>query len=415
MTVDGFTIGGYNQGVWSTPSTSGLQVLNTYFGNVGNSVIPDSDGEQETAIRNNTFRNIASDRGASQGRLVVADNVFTGKGALLGHFGVRGRDVTVQGNRASDSGTLARLESVDGAVIEGNVVDGAASSALAGLFDTRDVAVRSNVVTGDATFGVLLGDGGAGNRDPVIEANDFSGSGQLQAIRATPDSVDGTLVVRYNRFATGVRGLVAYGPSSVDARYNWWGCNAGPNQPDCATLERYQGTSVRTVPQLTLSIETASNRIVNASGGTTTFRASLLRDSDGTVHQPARFPHISFTVSAASGSRVADLVQLHPGVVSGTLVADGRGVDLEALVDGAEVRTHVDYGPAPGPAAMPAPLPGGPPPRRPRTPARRRRGSCRASSPARHTGRAVPAGSRRRSTASAGGSPWAASGSPAAR
>jgi hypothetical protein len=365
--VDGFSIGVYEQGIWSATSTSGLQVLNSRFANVGNSVVPDSNGEQETVIRSNAFERNAVNRGAtkgyaivtgaSRGRLVVAHNRIVGHGSLLAHFGLRGRNVTVQGNRASDSdGILATLLSVDGAVIEGNVVDSTTSTALAYLSDTRDVAVTGNVVTGGGgTSGVILARLNGPNRDPVIEANDFSGSGQLDAIYARPGSVEGTLVARYNRFATGVRGLLADGPFSIDARFNWWGCNEGPNRPGCATLDRYQGASVRTFPWLTLSIETDSSRIVNAFGGTTTFRASLLRDSDGTVHEPTRFPRISFSVNSASGSRVADLVHLHPGVVGGTLVADGgQGADLEALVDGAEVRTHVDY----GPAAAPNPIPG---------------------------------------------------------
>ena len=186
VTVDGFLIAAYEQGIRSTPSTSGLQVVNNDFGNVGNSVIPDSNGEQETVIRSNAFdvnvnrgatKGFAIVTGASQGRLVVAGNVHTGEGVLLGHFGARAHDVTVEGNHVTNSGPLARLESVDGAVIEGNVVDGPESTGLAVLYDTRDVAVRSNVVTGGATFGVLLNGGGAANRDPVIEANDFSGSG----------------------------------------------------------------------------------------------------------------------------------------------------------------------------------------------------------------------------------------------
>ena len=141
------------------------------------------------------------------------------------------------------------------------------------------------------------------------------------------------------------------------------GMQRGANQPDCATLERSEGATVRTVPQLTLSIETAGSRIVNASGGTTTFRASLLRDSDGTVHEPARFPRISFMVSSTSGSRVADLAQPHPGVFSGTLVADGgqgavrrgagrrrRGPDARRLRPGARAATATPA-PQPGPAA----------------------------------------------------------------
>jgi hypothetical protein len=128
----------------------------------------------------------------------------------------------------------------------------------------------------------------------------------------------------------------------------------GPNRPGCATLERYQGASVRTLPWLTLSIETDSDRIVNAFGGMTTFRASLLRDSDGTVHEPTRFPRISFSVNSASGSRLADLVHLHPGRRRHAGRRGGQGTDIEALVDGAEVRSHVAY----GPAAAPNPIPG---------------------------------------------------------
>ena len=302
VTVDGFLIAAYDQGIRSTPSTSGLQVVNNNFGNVGNSVIPDSNGEQETAVRNNAFyvnvdrgatKGFAIVSGASHGRGVVAGNLITGEGTLLGSLRGPGARRDGRGQpRNRLRGPLARLERVDGAVIEGNVVDGPESTGPGG--PVRHPRRRRQEQCRDRRgrrLGVLLNAGGAREPGPRDRGQRLLGlgaaAGGLRHAGLRRRYARRPLQpLRHGRAGSGrgtARSRSMRGTTGGDA-------TRGPNQPDCATLERSQGAIVRTVPQLTLSIETAGSRIVNASGGTTTFRASLLRDSDGTLHEARALP-----------------------------------------------------------------------------------------------------------------------------
>ena len=372
VTVDGLAFSHYEQGVWSAASTSGLHVVNTFFEAIGNAIVPDSDGAHETVIRHNAFVEAIPSwgatpgyhivTGASRGRLVVADNVVTGEAGLLRHFGLAGHDITVEGNRANITGVLATLQNVDGAVIQGNVVDSTARAGLAALSATHDVSVRDNAVSGSGPRqGVVLTGAVRPSSNTLIEGNDFSGTSQLDAIAVAAGSISDTLVVRYNRFAPGVRGLVVDGTgltSLVDAKYNWWGCNEGPNHAACAVLDPRNGATVSDSPRLTLSLETDSDRIANPSGGTTGFRLSLLRDSAGRVHQPPYFPSIRFTVASGALSHIIGITQPQPGLTTGTLVADrGAGEYLVGQADSAEVHTLIAFGPAPDANPEPDPNP----------------------------------------------------------
>jgi hypothetical protein len=361
VTVDGFTIRDSGQGVWALSTTSGLRVVNSVFSANGNSVIPDTTGDLLTEVRHNAFLDSVPTRGASpgyaiatgasQGSLLVSENRIAGPGWLLSHLYKAARDVIVRNNRAEAGSTgVALLASLDEAVVEDNVVDSTTNTRLAWITDTRNVSIRGNTVRGSgAKLPVVLFSQLGPNRETVIEANDFDGP-KLDAIVVDPDSHVGTVVARYNRFAPTARGVLAVGNAKVDARYNWWGCNAGPSATGCARLERVNGADVAGEPWLTLSLETDSDRIVDAPGGTTMFRASLLRDSAGTVHRPQRFPGVGIAVKAP-GADVRAFGFLDGGLAGGTLVAGGApGVDLEATADNASVTRHVDFGPAPQPA-----------------------------------------------------------------
>src|SRR5262249_23584385 len=158
---------------------------------------------------------------------------LSGPGSLFTHYGLPARDVTVARNRTEGSSdTLVSLFSVEDAVIEDNVSGGRGS--LAFLDDTRDAAVYGNeAVPGASPAAVGLQGGPAPNRGTVIEGNDFNGADGAFGVAVIPGGVAGTLTVRDNRFRPGTRGLSVGSESSVDARYNWWGCNAGPGAAAC--------------------------------------------------------------------------------------------------------------------------------------------------------------------------------------
>ena len=355
VTVDGLAFGGFPVGIWSDAGTSGLRVLNNVFSQTGNAVVPDSNGDLYSVVRHNAFINNAVDRGlnpgssiitgASRGRLLVEDNRITGPGALVFHYGRAARDVTVARNRAeSGSWWLAALYNVDDAVVQDNLSSGA--GALAYLTDTRDAKIYRNTLSGGATReAVVLSGAAAPNRQTVIEGNDF-GAG-ANGVVAFPGSVAGTLTVHYNRFAPGTLGLRNDGEASADARYNWWGCNEGPADAACARLDGPGTVNVTRAPWLTLSIETDSTRIENANGGSTGWRASVLRDSSGTLHQPLRFPPVVIVTTAPNGTRFTSST-IDSGVVGGTLTAQGEaGVDLTVRTDGATAATRVAFGSQP--------------------------------------------------------------------
>jgi hypothetical protein len=59
----------------------------------------------------------------------------------------------------------------------------------------------------------------------------------------------------------------------LDARYDWWGCNAGSG-PLCASFIQNAGSGISRYPWLTLTLDVDSQRIETVPGGTTKFRAT---------------------------------------------------------------------------------------------------------------------------------------------
>lgn len=77
-----------------------------------------------------------------------------------------------------------------------------------------------NTVGADATF---IAAGGAGAGTHTVTGNDFRGFSYFDGMSSS---------VRFNRV---VDRMTVVAGATVDGRYNWWGCNAGPNQPGCST------------------------------------------------------------------------------------------------------------------------------------------------------------------------------------
>lgn len=66
------------------------------------------------------------------------------------------------------------------------------------------------------------------------------------------------MTVNYNRIVdNGDRhGLANNEPTAlIDARFNWWGCNNGPNDPDCDHVTGNAVDQVNFQPWLVLSIQ----------------------------------------------------------------------------------------------------------------------------------------------------------------
>jgi hypothetical protein len=85
---------------------------------------------------------------------------------------------------------------------------------------TGDLTANSNIVRDQTTF---ISGGGPGAGSLTAWGNDFRGESYFDGMSSS---------VRFNRVAD--RMTVVAG-ATVDGRYNWWGCNAGPNEPGCST------------------------------------------------------------------------------------------------------------------------------------------------------------------------------------
>jgi hypothetical protein len=133
---------------------------------------------------------------------------------------------TVSGNTlpaaAAPQSTLT-LRSLNGGDTAGGTVSGNRTDRLTLSFAgqlTGGLSTTGNVVRDVAT---LWATGGPGPGIHTVTGNDFRGESSFNGMHAT---------VRFNRM--GDRMSVVAG-ATVDGRYNWWGCNAGPNQPGCST------------------------------------------------------------------------------------------------------------------------------------------------------------------------------------
>ncbi len=139
---------------------------------------------------------------------------------------------------------------------------GAISVRVGTTSPTRAVSINHNTFTGNA-------------------ANNAEGQGYDGAIAA---STDGPISVNYNRFfgnmassGTGSAIHQAFNSTgTIDARFNWWGCNEGPTGAGCDTIGGVTA-NITTDPRLFLT-HTASPNPINA-GQSTTLTASFLRDS----------------------------------------------------------------------------------------------------------------------------------------
>ncbi|MDT7605283.1 MAG: hypothetical protein QOF61_3280, partial [Acidobacteriota bacterium] len=226
---------------------------------VGVSLTAPANGTQ---VSNNTISN--NDYGinsvtAPNVTPVISGNTFDSNR----YFGVNISDgnATITGNTFSGTSNVA--------VVAASVNDPANATSA----DTA-VTFTSNTITG-ATVGLQLLD------DPNFPADGFFPR----------------ITAHFNRI---VAATAIDNPqnSVTDMENNWWGCNAGPGNTGCGTVN---GTGADFNPWLVLSVNASPNTIV--PGGTSTITADLLHNSANVVPSNTTFvPPTPVSFAATQGN-----------------------------------------------------------------------------------------------------------------
>jgi len=153
---------------------------------------------------------------------------------------------------------------------------------------------------------------------------------------ADPATIDGNRIV-----GTGGAGLVS-SIGDVDARWNWWGCNEGPNQPGC---DEVSGTGESEYTPWTVMTLTADPTVIATGGDTSDINASFNTDSNGDSIPGPGVPDmldVAFTTSLGTiepssctcGGEA--FVQLTSGDTAGT-------ADVSATLDNETQTTQVQF------------------------------------------------------------------------
>ena len=229
------------------PATLDGNTLTTAIANSGVFVFTYSSAVVTGAltVTGNTITSPSSGIAIQSGFTGTADAAFTG-------------GVTISGNT---------LRAGTHAVSVGN----ASAAADGGAGGVQDLLVQGNDIAGPATSGVRL----AGRLTaPRIRANAITGvTTGIWVNAATAGHVPTDVRADFNRIiaTTGVANATA---TNVDARQNWWGCNAGPGAAGCSPVTG----AVSVDPWLVLEVAAPSSATLGSPVGV---RARLTRNSDG--------------------------------------------------------------------------------------------------------------------------------------
>jgi hypothetical protein len=217
-------------------------------------------------------------------------------------------------NPTAGDGVLGEIANVD--VVDNTVTGGATTTGVRVMGRVRNVSVRGNTLA-DLGTGVLVSTYAPAGHNPLRVA------------------------VTLNRIAgNDVAGLTNNSTTAVDAERNWWGCNEGPGQPGCDTVDGTGTTDAD--PWLVLDL-TASPTSILTGGDTSRLTASLRTDSDGDAVGPG-FPEgtpIGFTTTLGS---VTSPVGTEDGIATSTLSSGSASgtADVSAALDGETVGAQVD-------------------------------------------------------------------------
>jgi len=293
--------------------------------------------------------------GSSRGNLRVEHNYAQDvPGALFEQLLTRAKNIVVEDNVVSNSG-LAFLLNTEDATVARNTVTVKSDAVI--LDNVKGVDITDNVLSGGTGSDVVLR-GSSVLQDIDIERNMLVGLGQpaiFAPSNATPKQV-GTIDVHLNRIVNGI-GVGILAPNlTIDARRNWWGCNAGPGHPGCSIANAGQpSSSIATEPHLVLAID-APDRIDVKPNGTARIGVTVLHDSAGGVLAPQDVGLFQPLVSTSSGFLSSLQPVANLGTAWTTLTDDTTsGTTVIAGLDSEHVSKRIEFGPAPLPVGPQGP------------------------------------------------------------
>ena len=297
--------------------------INTTFGIVANAVLA------QNTISNNDMDGafmVVSNNANVTGNTILSNGedglAVYGSGAPVPTLTLTGNDIGNNNGAAVDTAVSNTLE-----ITGNNVHDNQGGGIFAGGTPTPTVSVLQNNFVANEQDGLSI-------------------NGPAPA-------------VHFNRFFLNENGLANAGSGAVDATDNWWGCNAGPGDPDCDTVSG----PVTFDPWLVLSI-TADPASVQ-TGGTSNITGDVYHDSVATDTSGVGFipDGIGVVFQADLGTVSAPAIKNTNGGKATTTfhaAASPGTAHVSATLDNQTVETDVVIGSGGTPApTTPAPTPTG--------------------------------------------------------
>ncbi len=358
VTIDGFTVQGTGTAgtmTWGIHAAAGVQttggsIRNNVFRNLFESVfLAGANGQTyDLTIEKNAFRNEGSPfkvaagvymAGTANDGVIIRHNSFSGmdKGESAEMASVNFNNTTdllITGNESSNETTFLALVNADGVEISNNTItDQAGSSIFIGKGVVNAEITDNEISDGYRAIRLSSAYGTGLSHDVQIEGNSISGF-ETASVVVDSNAVSGNITINRNRIVDAANGFVNNSDVEIDAKNNWWGCNAGPGGEGCDPVTG----PVLTSPNVVLAAEASSSRI--AAGNNANVTATLVRNSAG---DPVQMPvldgrEVTFettggTVSPAAaqlvdGAALTNLGTSAPlGDITVSATFDGQTVD----------------------------------------------------------------------------------------
>jgi hypothetical protein len=261
-------------GVQLAPGTDSMGMSYTIVENLARGI--DGDGTVGTTAERSLFRdNTVAIRDAGESA-VTRNNVFR-RNTTAVDLDAAG-NIQVLDNVSRDDGVFLRSRSVPGTTATGNDIGGVTDAGIViagGTFPD----IERNAITGSGD-GVRIGPDAADRvSNAVVSFNDLHDLGG-DGLAVADGALDTQLQAHGNRIAaTTGTGLKADGDSDVDAAYNWWGCNSGPDTTGC---DDTGGTgSIDASLWTTMAIEAANPTSIPTGGATSDITVTFIVDNNG--------------------------------------------------------------------------------------------------------------------------------------
>jgi uncharacterized repeat protein (TIGR01451 family) len=323
-TIDGFKVanGASGDGIVSSSSFSGYQILNNIITQNANGVAFGSSGAIQSILRfNDIFANFIGFGVYTPSFLTNAvidqNRLGSAPGAaqiLITSITTPG-SVSITNNVFTDQhGSAVSLGNNSGTVISGNTVSGNGGFNLLG--GDVNVAISGNTVTASGPA-VSIQDNQTGygpNGSVTVTGNTFVGGGVWTGSgNAVP------VEVHFNRIVGGGPAFSTVAASAViHGENNWFGCNGGPAA--CATNSIFPGSVVDLDPWIVMDIAAAPSSISLLQ--TSTVTTDFNQNSDGAAI--SGFPNgTTVAFSATGGSAAPGAGNTSGGAASTTFTPNG--------------------------------------------------------------------------------------------